>query len=219
MKLLFLFIFLFPFLNHTYAEETAMKRKLLIIRHGEGTHNIHKVYNSNPSHPQYKPAFLTEKGRAQVRATAAKLIAQGFNDEDIAAVIVSPLPRAKQTAEILQDSGLFNKHKISIDFKLIEVQAGDREGKPHSDFPGDPWNVSQAESYFGENDRQVRERIQNLIADLMQTHKEGHILLVTHGTPALEIIKLFKNEKVRLNTAEAKILSIKDLPETFTAEM
>ncbi|MFT4553375.1 MAG: broad specificity phosphatase PhoE [Chlamydiales bacterium] len=219
MKLIFLFIFLTPFLNQAFAEESHDNRRIIVIRHGEGSHNINKVYNSNPSHPQYKPAYLTDKGRAQVRATAEKLLDQGFNNEDIAAVIVSPLPRAKQTAEILQESGLFNTDKVSIDFKLIEVQAGDREGKSHTDFSGDPWNVSKAERYFGENDQQVRERIQILIADLMKTHKEGHIVLVTHGTPALEIIKIFKDEKVRLDTAEAKVLSINDLREIFTPEI
>ena len=101
----------------------SMEQQLIVIRHGEAGNNIEKVYNSNPENPNYKIFNLTEAGILATQKTAKDLIAQGFSNDNIAAVFVSPLPRTKQTADILVQQGLVSKNKIILDKRLIELNA------------------------------------------------------------------------------------------------
>ena len=64
---------------------------ILLVRHGESTDNVERRLGSlGPGAP------LTDRGRAQASALALRLATR-----DVAAVYVSPLFRARQTAEIL----------------------------------------------------------------------------------------------------------------------
>lgn len=182
------------------------KGNLVLIRHGEGTHNIESLYNSNPSHENYRPADLTPKGREQVAECARDLKEKGFCDENISLVVVSPLPRTKQTVEILRDSGLFSKKKVKVDPRVIEVQMGDREGHPYFHYTKDSWDHSGAEGYNGESDEQVKERMLDLYRELMLQSFSGSVLVVTHGTPAKMLIEYLTGEPKKLKTAGFSIL-------------
>lgn len=102
--------------------------QLVIVRHGQGWHNIGDVYSSwteaegGADHP------LTKKGQQQVAATAQKLLDQGINHETVGLVLVSPLRRTRQTAQILMEHGVFSEKVLEIENRIREPQARDLEG-------------------------------------------------------------------------------------------
>jgi broad specificity phosphatase PhoE len=184
---------------------------LVIIRHGEGEHNINGVYNSNPNHPDYVPANLTQKGKEQAKKVAEMLLMYGFDNRNIAAVYVSPLPRTKQTAEIVAGIGVFGKDKIHYEPRLVESQAGNLEGSPHDDnLIKDSWAVSTDESLVtgAESNDQVKLRVLALYDEVAQKHKEGHVLFITHGMPAMELIGSLTRDQVRLTTGQAYMVPL-----------
>src|ERR1700730_14528243 len=104
MKFLNAFLFAIFFSVFSYTLH-SMEQQLIVIRHGEAGNNIEKVYNSNPENPNYKIFNLTEAGIQTTQKTTKDLLAQGFSNDNIAAVFVSPLPRTIQTADILVQQG------------------------------------------------------------------------------------------------------------------
>jgi len=174
---------------------------LIVMRHGEGTHNIEDVYDKN--------AQLTEKGRQQVTESALKLLEAGFNRENIVKIFVSPMPRTRETAALLVAAGLIDSGKIICEPRIEEPHAGILEGKKIIRCEGkNHWDLPDAEMYGGETISQVRERIKNFYLELSNTPSDGHVLVVSHGTPIRELFSLHLNEKIALNVAEAKVVPL-----------
>jgi len=72
-------------------KESLMKRKLLLIRHGQATFNVeHRLPGQLPDIP------LTQEGRRQAERTGAAL-----SGLPIGAIITSPLERARETAALV----------------------------------------------------------------------------------------------------------------------
>lgn len=205
--LLSCFIFLASFLS---ADNTCeIDSKVIIIRHGEAENNVQNIYNSNPSSPKYKPIALTDKGKQEAQETANKLLKEGFNDKNIAAVFVSPLPRTVQTAQILADSGLFSKDKIKIDPKLIEEQAGDLEGKPRLK----RLTTDDREKYHYESEFQFQERVKDFYKSLLDKNLCGNILVVTHRGVAQKLADVISLKEGTLKTGQAIVLPLKPKPQ------
>lgn len=205
MKSLYFFLLCIFFSTQSFPLNSA-EQKLIIVRHGEATNNIENVYNSNPSSPNYKVVNLTEKGKQTVQETAKKLLAQGFNNGNIVAVFESPLPRTQQTTDILVQSGLVSPDKIITDKRLIEMQAGDLEGKPT--FPS--WKPDYTEKYHAEGEERVKERVLNFYHSLLAKYPKGNIVIVTHNLPAQIIIEAATHEKVKINPGDAKVIPFRD---------
>lgn len=176
----------------------CISAELVVLRHAQGRHNVEREFNSNPDHPRYKPAYLTETGHEQARAAAREIKEAGFNPDNVAKVYVSPLPRTLQTAQWLITEGVIKPEQLVIDKRLIEVQEGAREGYlyPHG---FDNWDRSDATEYGGETNEQVRVRVGNLINEVKDA--KGHVIFVTHGTPARQIDYLMSCACRRLTTA------------------
>lgn len=183
----------------------SMEQQLIVIRHGEAGNNIEKVYNSNPENPNYKIFNLTEAGILATQKTAKDLIAQGFSNDNIAAVFVSPLPRTKQTADILVQQGLVSKDKLILDKRLIELNAGDLEGKPT--FPN--WKPSFAKEYHAESEEQVKNRIKEFYDSILDQYPQGNIIVVTHALASQDLIELVTHQIAKLNPGEAKIVPLR----------
>lgn len=182
----------------------AQDQKIIIVRHGDSDSNVEKVYNSNPDHANYKVSNLTDKGKKEIAETAKNLTSQGFKDNSIAVVFVSPLPRTRQTADILAKEGLFSPSKIKLDTRLVETQAGDLEGKPI---------VADEEFHNKENhtesDEQVKDRMQKFYDSIKDQYPTGTIVVVTHGLPAVMLQEVISGSKDKFKTAEAKVLPLK----------
>lgn len=186
------------------AAETPT-RYFILVRHGQASNNLENVYNSDPNNPHYKPANLTEQGKAEVKQTAQSLIAQGFSKDNIVAVFTSPLPRSVQTAQIMSKEGLFPADMIAEDPRLTEMRAGDMEGKAVVPL----WPMSFAIMHHGETQEQVNRRVLEFYEFVQKEYPSGNVVIITHGGPALSLIELLTRQEVKLGTGQALLLPIK----------
>src|SRR3984957_3175344 len=202
----FINVFLFNiFLSAFSLSLHSMEQQLIVIRHGEAGNNIEKVYNSNPENTNYKIFNLTEAGIQATQKTAKDLMAQGFSNNNIVAVFVSPLPRTQQTADILVQQGLVSKDKIILDKRLIKLNAGALEGKPT--FPS--WKASFAKDYHAESEEQVKARIKEFYDSILNKYPQGNIIVVTHALASQDLIELATHQIVKLNPGEAKVVPLR----------
>ncbi len=198
---------IFYFVSVLNADES----KLIIMRHGQGTHNLAKKYYSNPYHPNYVRSDLTEFGKQQVIETAQKLLKNGFNKETIDLVIVSPMPRTMQTANILLEQGLFAKEKMVIDSRLQEPLMGDLEGKEGHAIA---WARMDHKSFGGETVEEIQKRIADVYRSIVGKGMNGHVLVITHCIPAHYLMFHITGEKYKLMTAEAKVIPLQPIAST-----
>ncbi|MGY0219780.1 histidine phosphatase family protein [Endozoicomonadaceae bacterium StTr2] len=185
----------------------------VLIRHAEGLHNVERFYSSNPSHPNYKPAPLTPKGRQQASDLGVLLKSQyQIKQSDILAVICSPLPRAQQTAELLLSHFYMNKEQIATEPGIIETQLGEREGKNHDQYQEkDFWFPASPESFGAETNEAVTRRmlqVWNQTAAQYQG-KSGYVLFISHGSPLFLLIEALEGQGVRFQKAGHKMLPLK----------
>jgi broad specificity phosphatase PhoE len=203
MKKLFL---LFSFLLGAFTTSVdANEQKLIVIRHGEAADNTANIYNSNPDEYGYKTMDLTEKGEQQAQKAAKELQLQGFCNDNIVAVFVSPLPRARQTADQLVKAGLITKDKIILDKRITETQAGDLEGK--TQFPA--WSAAIAQEHHGETEDQVRSRMFNFYNFLIRDYLKGNIIVVTHGHAGQNLIAIADDQKIKLALGDVKVVPLR----------
>ncbi len=179
---------------------SAGSQPVIVMRHGQADHNIVQRHSSNPKHPCYFESHLTAKGREQVAKSAAGILDLGYSADTITAVYVSPLPRARETAQELLELGLISAGSIRYEEALIEIQMGDLEGQSTRDSRYDnSWKHVDGHLYSGETWEDVNARIQVFLERVEDD--EGCILLITHGTPSMEIIRLLTGDEVKLPTA------------------
>lgn len=186
------------------------ERHLIIIRHAEATSDLVGQYNTNPKHPHYKPASLTPKGFEQAKQISELLLTYGFDNRTIAAVYVSPLPRTQETAQVIAQMGIFSAEKIHVDSRLLDIQAGDREGLVQPPLIRETWHIDpkEAKSYRGEANDDVRERVLAIYDEAEKKYPQGHILFITDGIPAMELINTMTKTQVKLETAQAYMLPL-----------
>jgi broad specificity phosphatase PhoE len=178
-----------------------LNHSLILIRHGEADHNVRKAHNSNPSHPKYFPSHLTAKGRHQALETALRLKDLGYHSGNLSQLLYSPLPRTEETAKVVMDTLGLAKEIMRPEPSLIEIQAGDREGQEYIAYL-EEWELSLAKQWNAETNAQVQERVKKI--DLTAPFTS---ILVTHGAPAKELIKLYASENLRLLPGELKIIN------------
>lgn len=121
---------------------------------------------------------LGEEGRRE-----AKSLADRFRGEQIAAVMTSPLERARETAQIIADRiGI----AVEIDEALNEIDFGDWTGQAFDALDPDPhwrlWNSSRGTTRppGGEPMSAVQARIVHRIERLRAEHPDGEVILVGH---------------------------------------
>jgi probable phosphoglycerate mutase len=152
---------------------------LFLIRHGEAHVNV------NPGGPvagMKGDAGLTDLGRKQAERLRDRLAASGEIQADV--FIASTLPRARQTAEIIQPAiGL----DIIWDDEVQELRVGDLDGeiwdevvKEHGlpDFRRDPF---RAFAPGGENWPQFILRVATTLDRIAREHAGKTVVIVTHG--------------------------------------
>lgn len=175
---------------------------VIAIRHGEGTHNTGGFYSASPEHPNYREAWLTDLGRQQALDLAQQLQQQGLNEKNVCSVFASPLPRTRETAQIVMEALSLSVEKLFIETRIIESVVGDREGQPIDSFNDrDFWFPENPEAFGGETCSDVRNRMVSAYNEVVQTHREGYALLFSHGTPIYLLAEAITGSGVRLPTA------------------
>lgn len=142
---------------------------ILITRHGQTEWNVLKKVQGKAD------IDLNDNGKNQAELTAKKL-----ELEKIDLIISSPLKRALQTAEIINQS---KNIQIIIDERISERDFGEFEGKETADFNFEEfWSYKENKEYErAENIKDFFDRIYKFLDEIKETYKNKRILIVTHG--------------------------------------
>lgn len=150
--------------------------KLIVVRHGESEMNNSGIIQSSMSKNN-----LTALGKEQASKLAKKLA-----NEKIDLAFVSPLDRARQTAEIILEN--HETAKIEFTDQLKEKDAGEYGGRPVGEL-GKAWRSSglpfgEFQPEGGESWYQAGERVISFIKGIIEQYKDSGstILMVGHGS-------------------------------------
>ena len=152
---------------------------IYIVRHGETDWNVlGKVQGS-------KDIPLNEKGKEQALFTKGEL----YNKE-IDLIIVSPLKRAIETAEIINSD---RNLPMIIDDRIRERCFGEFEGEEFTVLDTKPfWDYYVNEQYeTAESVQDFFKRIYDFLDDITIKYKDKNVLLVTHGGVSLPVYCYF----------------------------
>ena len=122
---------------------------------------------------------LTERGRAEIAAVAARLSGEG-----VAAIYASPLQRTRESGEILAE-----RLGLPLEFRdeLSELDYGEWTGMTFEAIRADPrWQLwsrhrSIASIPGGETMREVQRRATETLMELHARHPEDAVAIVSHG--------------------------------------
>lgn len=149
--------------------------KLLIVRHGKTEWNIQKKLQGKAD------IELSEEGRFQAKETSKLL-----EGEKIDLIISSPLKRAVQTAEIINEN---RKIPMIIDDRISERNFGVYEGRDVTTFDfNEFWSFKYPKDFEGaETLKDFFERVYKFLDELKEKYKDKRILLVTHGGVSIPV--------------------------------
>lgn len=158
--------------------------RMLLLRHGQTELSVQRRYSGRGNPP------LTALGREQAARAAEHLAAKG----DIAAVVTSPLGRARATAEAAAQA--LNAPVRVLD-GLIETDFGEWEGLTfteaaqrdpdlHTRWLGDPSLPAPG----GESFERVRERVEAARRDIVALYPGQNVVVVSHVTPIKTLLQL-----------------------------
>jgi ribonuclease H / adenosylcobalamin/alpha-ribazole phosphatase len=154
----------------------------LLLRHGETPLSAERRFAGRGDIP------LTETGRAQAAAVAARLAARG----GIEAIVTSPLARARQTAEAVATAA---GAPLQADDDLAETDFGKWEGLSFAEaserWPDEmsAWlRSADAAPPGGESFAAVGRRVNAALDRLLAGHRSGTLLLVSHVTPIKTLV-------------------------------
>ena len=193
--------------------------KLYIVRHGETEWNVIKRFQGQLNTP------LTEKGMEKLRETGKNLENVLFEE-----VYTSELERTVNSAEIIlnENRGYKNKKmELKKLAELNEVHFGVWQGLKYEEvflkYPEEAnnyfYNVKnyKAENVEAENLKDALERFLRGINKILDNHKSGNILIVTHGTVFEMFINYVGNssifdidERTLMGNGDYKIFSYED---------
>lgn len=152
--------------------------QLLLIRHGESEGNRERRFTPHPEIP------LTDLGRAQAREAAARIRA-GFAP---AAIVSSPLIRARQTAAILSE---ILAADVSYDHDLRERDMGAFAGQPYAakrpGFDASTWWEWRPPG--GETLVEVAVRAGRTLDRIAAANPDGDVVVVSHGGVMLALAR------------------------------
>jgi len=154
---------------------------LYFVRHGESESNLNKTFAGSQV-----DALLTEKGREQARETAQVIINSGIKFDRI---ISSPLKRAYETAEIINESLNLN---VIVDMRIIEYDMGDLSGQLNN-------GINSHQLIASKNAEDIiffKNRIVSFLKDMED--KEEFILIVAHAGIARMIESIQKDLDITL---------------------
>ena len=153
-----------------------MSQRLIIVRHGVTDWNREGRWQGRLDPP------LSDGGRREARLVADRLAA----DPDLrpARILSSTLARAAETAAII---GASVGGQIEPDARLVEIGAGEWEGRTHAELAasdGERYHAWRTTPGYGppggEPIPEATERVRSLLADVTAS-ETWPVLLVSHG--------------------------------------
>ncbi|OKI77698.1 bifunctional RNase H/acid phosphatase [Micromonospora sp. CB01531] len=164
---------------------TESATRLILVRHGETERTVQKQYSGRGDVP------LTDRGRAQAGATAARVAALA---PSVAAVVSSPLSRCTATAEAI--AAVVGNPPVRIDDDLVECDFGVWEGRTfaevRADWSGelDAWLAStRVAPPEGESFAAVAERTGRAVERLRTAYPGETVVVVSHVSPIKLVLR------------------------------
>ena len=163
----------------------------IFMRHGEADNNVNRILVG-----RHIESHLTEIGRQQVRDTANYL-----KEILVDKVFVSPVIRARETAEIVCD--VINMD-YEIDERLYEIELGKLVGMNYEDIIEKHGNLflkfysgdeQMLDDYGVESFTSVKMRIKHLLDEAIERYPDKNIIFVTHLDPIKAAISLLLDLK------------------------
>lgn len=167
----------------TWHGATMKPTRLILLRHGETEMSVAKQYSglSDPA--------LTEKGRAQAAAAAARLAQFGAIDH----IVTSPLGRAQETAAAVAAQVGAEVETVAA---LQELDFGRWEGKTFSEVQSEDADLhaewladTKVAAPGGESVQQVMRRVKKFVEDTCERYEGKNVLVVSHVTPIKCVLK------------------------------
>ena len=157
--------------------------KLILVRHGETYWNKERRVQGGASDIE-----LNDTGLEQAKKLAAFL-----ENEPVTAILSSPMQRTIATAKIIASQ---HQLPVEIDQGLRELKVGELEGMPipnltttFSQFLMQWWQDRGAMKLpNGESLIELQQRAWEVIKDLLEKHKDGTAVVVSHYFVILAII-------------------------------
>lgn len=144
---------------------------LIIVRHGRTPLNAQGRLQGRVD------TDLDELGRRQAVAIAQAVARQVG---EVAALVSSPLARARQTAEAFGQ-------EAEIDERWTELDYGVLDGVPLGDVPADMWHRWRDDPDFaperGESHTALHRRVRDACDDLARRARYDNVVVVTHVSP------------------------------------
>ncbi|MBA2878213.1 histidine phosphatase family protein [Anoxybacillus ayderensis] len=162
--------------------------KLYVIRHAE------TEWNAQQRMQGWKDSSLTETGRKH-----ATLLQERLRTVPFTALYCSPSDRTKETAQIVLGQ---RDVPMYFDERLREIHLGHWEGKTiaeiaQTDERNHYYFYHEPHAYnpiVGETFLDVQRRAVAAIQHIVDTHSEGHILVVTHGVVIRTLLVYWKQQ-------------------------
>lgn len=194
-----------------------MTRRIFLIRHGL------TLWNHEFRYQGHTDIELSPEGRAQAQA-----LQQRLQQENINAIYSSNLRRALETAEIINEP---HKLEIKINPLFKEINFGIWEGLTYKDlqinYPEQLKIWTETPHLLklekGETFSELRDRSIMGMQEVLSLHKEGNIIVVSHGGTIASLIcgllqePLVKMWEYKQKNAALNILQVND--EGITIEM
>jgi probable phosphoglycerate mutase len=163
---------------------TGSPTRLLMLRHGQTEYSAQRRYSGRGDLP------LTELGERQAAAAAARL----SRIDGVAAVVSSPLLRARQTAQPVADAldVPLSVHEglVETDFGAWEgltfAEARDRDPELHARWITD----TSVAPPGGESMDAVHRRVRRVRDQLITEHVDATLVVVTHVTPVKALLRM-----------------------------
>ncbi|MCL9971838.1 MAG: class I tRNA ligase family protein [Candidatus Pacebacteria bacterium] len=148
-----------------------------VMRHGESENNTTFTLNGDPNNIFH----LTEKGVAQVRASAESLKGRG-----ITRIVASNMTRAKESADIVAKELGLPADAVIVDARFKEVSFGAHEGQHLTQLTNEvPTNRAwlSARPGGGESLVEIRRRVAEALYELDGAYTNETVLIVSHDKP------------------------------------
>jgi len=164
--------------------------RIYVMRHGRTNYNELGLCNDVPSDDVY----LNAKGKKQAQIAAEKL-----RHVTIDRIIVSPLPRTRQTAEIVNQ---YHGASIEVNPAIGDIKSGFNNKPVHDYFSAIAHDPVNARVNDGESLMDHKQRVLCFISWLL-TQSEDNILVVAHEETVRVFIAHFEG-----NIADAELRDI-----------
>ncbi len=164
---------------------TEEATRLILVRHGETERTVQKRYSGRGDVP------LTDRGRAQARATAARVAELA---PSVAAVVSSPLSRCTATAEAI--AARVGNPPVRPDDDLIECDFGIWEGRTFAEVR-DGW-AGELDAWLGsprvapprgESFEAVAARTGRAVDRLRSAYPGETVVVVSHVSPIKLVLR------------------------------